>query len=143
MEKGKNFDREGTDAHPEEVSDVEMHVAMEQLFQERSVSISQGILSPHSSSSSSPNLPLVLYQPLGEIFVKLRELSKLHSIQSPAAIHNSSRISSGTISQPGTNGFTLVTPTQVNMVGSLTWYPEFFGKGNDDVEQHQYLCEAI
>ena len=48
MEKGKKFDREGTYARPEEVSDVEMHVAMEQLFQERSASISQGIPIPQS-----------------------------------------------------------------------------------------------
>ena len=40
MEKGKNSNREGTDVRPKEVSDVEMHVAMEQLFQERSASIS-------------------------------------------------------------------------------------------------------
>ena len=82
MEKGKKSDREGTDAHPEEVSDVEMHVAMEQLFQERPASISQGIPIPHSSSSSSPNLPLVLYKPLSEVFLKLSELSRLHSIKS-------------------------------------------------------------
>ena len=29
------------------------------------------------------------------------------------------------------------------MVGSFTQYPEFFGRGNDDVEQHWYLYEAI
>ena len=32
---------------------------------------------------------------------------------------------------------------QVNMAGSFTRYPEFSGQGNDDVEQHWYLCEAI
>ena len=31
----------------------------------------------------------------------------------------------------------------MNIVGSLTQYLEFFGRGNDDVEQHWYLCEAI
>ena len=64
MEKGKKSDGEGTDACPEEVSDVEMHVAMEKIFQERTTSIPQGIPSPHSSSSSSANLPLVLYKPI-------------------------------------------------------------------------------
>ena len=29
------------------------------------------------------------------------------------------------------------------MAGSFTRYPEFLGWGNDDVEQHWYLCEAI
>ena len=29
------------------------------------------------------------------------------------------------------------------MVGSFTGYPKFSGRGNDDVEQHWYLCEAI
>ena len=113
---------------------MEMHVAMEQIFQERSASISQGIPSPHSSSSSSPNLPLVLYKPITEIFVKLRELSGLHNIQPPTVTHTSSRIASGTISQPRSNDFILVTPIQVNMAGSLTQYPEFSGKGNDNVE---------
>ena len=93
MEKGNNFDEEYADAHPEEMSDVELHIAMEQLLQERSVSISQGIPIPQSSSSSSPNLPLVLYQPLGEIFVKLRELSKLNSVQSTTVIHTRSSAS--------------------------------------------------
>ena len=83
MEKGKKSDGEDVDTHPEEMFDVELHVAMEQLSQESSASISQGNPIPKSSSSSSPNLPMLLYQPLGEIFVKLRELSKFHSIQSP------------------------------------------------------------
>ena len=68
------------DALPEEMSDVELHVAMEKLFREGSAPITQGNSIPQSSSSSSPDLPLVLYQPLGEIFVKLRELSKLNSV---------------------------------------------------------------
>jgi hypothetical protein len=28
-------------------------------------------------------------------------------------------------------------------VGSLTRYLEFWGKGDEDVEQHWFLCEAI
>ena len=122
-EQGKKSDEEGTNMCPEEVSDVEMHVAMEQLFQERSVSIYQGIPSPHSSTSSSPVLPLVLYKPISEIFVKLRELSRLHHIQSPIGAQASSGIASGPVSQPGSNGFILIPPNQVSMAGSLTWYP--------------------
>ncbi len=29
------------------------------------------------------------------------------------------------------------------MIGSFTRYPEFVGRGNEYVEQHWYLCEAI
>jgi len=29
------------------------------------------------------------------------------------------------------------------MAGSFTRYPEFTGRGNEDVEQNWYLCEAI
>ena len=73
MEQGRKSDKEGTYVRLEEVSDVEMHVAMEQLFQERPTSISQGIPSPQISSSSSPDLPLVLYKPISEFFVNLHE----------------------------------------------------------------------
>jgi hypothetical protein len=27
--------------------------------------------------------------------------------------------------------------------GSIARYPEFWGKGDEDVEQHWFLCEAI
>ena len=37
----------------------------------------------------------------------------------------------------------MVNTPQVHMAGSFTRYPEFSGRGNDDVEQHWYLCEAI
>ena len=120
MEKGNKSDGEGADGRHEEAFDVEIHVAVEKLFQERPTSISQGIPTPHSSGSCSLNLPLVLYKPISEFFVKFHELSKLHSIQSPIVTHTSSRIASGTISQPGSNGFILVTPIQVNMTRSLT-----------------------
>ena len=50
---------------------------------------------------------------------------------------------SGTVTQPGPGGFILVNPPQVNMAGYFTQYPEFSGRGNDDVEQHWYLCEEI
>ena len=50
---------------------------------------------------------------------------------------------SGTVTQPGPGGFILVNTSQVHMAGSFTRYPEFSGRGNDDVEQHWYLCKAI
>lgn len=37
----------------------------------------------------------------------------------------------------------LIAPTKTNMVGSFTRYTEFVGRGNEDVEKHWYLCEAI
>ena len=79
MEEGRTSDRGDVDARPEEVSDVELHVAMQHLFQERSETISQGIPTPKSSSSTSPHVPLVLYQPPSDIFVKLHALSRFHS----------------------------------------------------------------
>jgi hypothetical protein len=51
------------------------------------------------------------------------------------------------ISQPGPSGFILIgspNPSMVNQnAGSLTRYPEFWGKGDEDVEKHWFLCEAI
>ena len=143
MEQGRKSDKEGTDTRLEEVSDVEMHVVMEQLFQESPVSISPGINSPHSSSSANLDLPLVLYKPIGEIFVKLCELSRLQHSQSPIGGQVSSGTVSGPVSQPGSNDFILIPPNQVGMARSLTRYPEFSSKGNYDVEQHWYLCGAI
>jgi len=90
----------------------------------------------------SPYLPLVLYKPPSNIFVKLKELSRLNSSRVSTAMQANSSFASG-ITQPGPLGFILVTPTQAEMAGSFTRYPEYFGQGNDDVEQHWYLCEAI
>jgi hypothetical protein len=51
------------------------------------------------------------------------------------------------ISQLGPSWFILVgfpNPSMDNQhAGSLTRYPEFWGKGDEDVEQHWFLCEAI
>jgi hypothetical protein len=50
-------------------------------------------------------------------------------------------------SQPGPLGFILVGAVRSTMVGnaggSIARYPEFWGKGDEDVEQHWFLCEAI
>lgn len=43
----------------------------------------------------------------------------------------------------GNQGFVLLKHTQINMATSFTRYPEFASRGNEDVEQHWYLCEAI
>ena len=69
-------------------------------------------------------------------------MSKLNGVQSTIVIHTSGR-ASNTISQSGNREFIIVTPTQESMAGSFTRYLEFSGRGNDDVEQHWYLCEAI
>jgi hypothetical protein len=64
---------------------------------------------------------------------------------------NSSSIGSVTsflvILQPRPSGFILLwfpNPSMVNQhAGSLTRYLEFWGKGDEDVEQHLFLCETI
>ena len=58
-EKGKEYDR--NNMRPDKTSDVELHVAMEKLFRESPAPIIPGNSIPQSSSSSSPDLPLVLY----------------------------------------------------------------------------------
>jgi hypothetical protein len=51
------------------------------------------------------------------------------------------------LSQLGPLGFILIGSPNPPMVhqhtGSLTRYPKFWGKGDEDVEQHWFLCEAI
>jgi hypothetical protein len=50
-------------------------------------------------------------------------------------------------SKAGWLEFILIGTTRSTMVGhvggSITRYPEFWGKGDEDVEQHWFLCEAI
>ena len=101
---------------------MEFHVAMEQLFRERPAPVIQGNSIPQSSGSSSPNLPLVLYQPPDKFFVKLREFTKLNGVKSTVQI-STNYSASNTISQLGSRGFILVPPIQRNMVGSFTQYP--------------------
>ena len=122
---------------------------MQRLFQEQSAFISPGSPTSQNFHGKDPYLPLVLYKPLSNIFIKLQALSQLHSSSLSTARHVNSSITSiiafpsGTVTQPGPRGFILVNPPQVNMAGSFTRYPEFSGRGNDDVEQHWYLYEAI
>jgi hypothetical protein len=50
-------------------------------------------------------------------------------------------------SQPGPLGFILIGVVRSIMVGNMEGliarYPKCFGKGDEDVEQHWFLCEAI
>jgi hypothetical protein len=50
-------------------------------------------------------------------------------------------------SQARSLGFILIQTTRSTMAshtgGSIARYPEFWGKGDEDVEQHWFLCEAI
>ena len=123
----------------DESSDGEWFVAMQRLFQEQTEFISPGIPASNNLHGKYPYLPLVLYQPLSNIFVKLQALSQLHSNSSSTVTHISSSgtsniaFPSGIITQPGPRGFILVNPPQVNMAGSFTQYLEFSGQGNDDV----------
>jgi hypothetical protein len=51
------------------------------------------------------------------------------------------------ISQLGPSGFILIGSPSPSMAhqhtGSLTRYPKFWGKGDEDIEQAMFLCEAI
>lgn len=53
----------------------------------------------------------------------------------------------GIILQLGPHGFILVgsrvSSMEANATTTLTRYPIFFGKGDEDVEQHWYLCEVV
>jgi hypothetical protein len=73
----------------------------------------------------------------------------LNSVSStrPTTVNSGRIVGSPGRSQPGPLGFILIgtrTPTMDgNIGGSIARYPEFWGKGDEDVEQHWFLCEAI
>ena len=71
-----------------------------------------------------------------------------NNLVKPSRMQGSNNIilNHGLVVQPGPSGFVLVSFAPVNMVGiggSLTQYPYFWGKGDEDVEQHQFLCGVI
>ena len=72
-EKGEKSNVE--DACPEEISNVELHVTMEKLFRKSPAPIIQGNPIPQSLSSSSPDLPLVLYNPPDNFFLSYGSLA--------------------------------------------------------------------
>ena len=74
---------------------MELHVVMEKLFQERPKTITQGNPIPQVSSSTNPNLPLVLYHPPDKFFIKLQDFSKLSSTKSTVHISTSNSDGSG------------------------------------------------
>jgi hypothetical protein len=71
-----------------------------------------------------------------------------HSSPTSSSGRSSSSVESYlVISQPGPSRFILIgspsSPMETQHAGSLTRYPEFWGKGDEDVEQHWFLCKAI
>ena len=134
---------------PEESSDDEWHEVMQRMFQDQTTPTPPGSPTSHLLHGQDPDLPLVLYQPLSNIFIQLQTLSRSYNSSSVSVTFGNSSVTSsgifpsGTVTQPGPGGFILVNSLQVHMAGSFTRYPEFSGRGNDDVEQHWYLCEAI
>jgi len=80
-------------------------------------------------------------------------LSIFYVISNPSSLASSGSSSSNSvasvllISQLGPSRFILIgspIPSMAHQhVGSLTRYPKFWGKGDEDVEQHWFLCEAI
>ena len=134
---------------PEESSDDEWHSVMQQMFQDQTAPTPPGSPTSRLPHGQDLDLPLVLYQPLRNIFIQLQALSQSYSnpavsvTPSSSSVTSSSVFPSGTITQPGPGGFILVNAQPVYMAGSFTRYPEFSGRGNYDIEQHWYLCEAI
>jgi len=63
------------------------------------------------------------------------------------SINDGRTLGSPSVSQPGPLSFILigiVRPTMVGHMGGLiARYLELLGKGDEDVEQHWFLCEAI
>lgn len=125
-ESETTIDEDGAGMQPEESSDGEWYVVMQRLFQEWMTFISPGSLTSQNLHGKDPYLPIVLYKPLSNIFVKLQSLSRLHNSSVShvnSNVTSSIVVPSGIVTQPGPRGFILVTPSQVNMVGSFSQYP--------------------
>ena len=60
---------------PEESSDDEWHGVMQRMFQEQTTLTPPGSPTSHILHGQDPYLPLVLYQPLSNIFIQLQALS--------------------------------------------------------------------
>ena len=60
---------------PEESSDDEWHGVMQRMFQEQMALTPPGNPTSHILHGQDPYLPLVLYQPLSNIFIQLQALS--------------------------------------------------------------------
>ena len=149
QERADTINTDKEKMQPEESSDDEWYDVMQQMFQDQTAPTPPGSPTSHLLHGQDPDLPLVLYQPLRNIFVQLQALSQLSSSSAAPVTPSSSSVTSsnffpsGTVTQPGPGGFILVNSLPVYMAGSFTRYPEFSGRGNDDVEQHWYLCEEI
>ena len=99
---------------PEESSDDEWHSVMQQMFQDQTAPTRPGNPTSHLPHGQDPDLPLVLYQPLRNIFIQLQALSRSYSSSvasvtpSSSSVTSSSIFPSGTVTQPGPGGFILV-----------------------------------
>ena len=114
-ERETTTDEDDAGVQLEESSDGERYVVMQRLFQERTTFISLGSPTSTNLHGKDPYLPLVLYQPLSNIFVKLQALSQLHSSSLSTVTYISSSVTSsiaipsGIVMQLGPEGFILVT----------------------------------
>jgi hypothetical protein len=72
---------------------------------------------------------------------------QLVSQSQPGSVSTGRILGSPGRSQAGPLGFILIRAPRSTMVGhaggSISRYPKFWGKGDEDVEQHWFLCEAI
>lgn len=137
----------------EEEREDDMGDVMRILFNEGEASIRSQQQYPWDTGGISPNLPLVPYYNPEKFFISLAKVVWVYRAHEKhkASFNIGSNKETDSISnlglqgskQPGNKGFVLLAHIQISMAGSFTRYPEFVERGNKDVEQHWYLCEAI
>ena len=127
----------------------DMHFSMRRLIVENDASNVSNDSPSHNSGSISPNHHLVLYHNLDKLLSNLIKVIRVQSVHATyKASDGGSRTNNSIVNlqgslQPRSWGFILLSQFQSNMARSLTKYPKFYGKWNDDVERHSYLREAF
>jgi hypothetical protein len=99
---------------------------------------------PESHVPQGTSIPVVnSTPPTYAISIPLQPNSQNHSV----SVNTGRILGSPGVSQLGPLGFILigiVRPTMVgHMGGSIARYPKLWGKGDEYVDQHWFLCEAI
>jgi hypothetical protein len=104
------------------------------------------------ASGASPKLPIPqvsFIQVVSSILPSHASIVPVQLVsQSQPGSANTGRIlGSPSRSQAGPLGFILIRTTRSTMVvhaeGSISQYPEYWGKEDEDVEHHWFLCEEI
>lgn len=125
--------------------DEEMHYVMRKLFSEYDASLVSNTSLHSSIGITLTHLPLISQQDPTRFISNLAKVIKIQKVHSTYITSVSSGGSSFFTTQ--LLGFILISQCKSTLVGkiagSFTRYLEFSGQGNEDVEQHQYLCEEI